>query len=215
MKEAHKKILKLAKPRFKGKMTIEEALTLRRTMRSFSNKKVDLSVVSQLLWALQGIAYVEKLPDGKNVFHRAAPSAGKTYPLEVYMASSRGFYHYEPRSHALSLLSKNDVRESLSESAITPFNKEAIKTAPLTIILASDNEKALKATPLLENALRFTHLEAGHATQNLLLQAVPFDLGMCTITSYSVAKVYEVLKLPLNHRPIYLLPIGFPKEQTA
>jgi len=70
----------------------------------------------------------------------------------------------------------------------------------------------LKATPLFENAVRFVHLEAGHATQNLILQATSFGLGVCTITSYQIAIFYEALKLPLNHRPIYILPIGFPKE---
>ncbi|MDH5732452.1 MAG: nitroreductase family protein [Candidatus Bathyarchaeota archaeon] len=77
--------------------------------------------------------------------------------------------------------------------------------------MAVDNRRALKATPLLENALRFVHIEAGHATQNLILQAVSFGLGVCTITSYQVATVYEVLKLSRDHRPIYILPIGFPK----
>lgn len=208
-------ILKLPKPRSKGEMSVEEALRLRRTTRTFSSREVDLSVVSQLVWVLQGITHVDDLPEGKRISHRAAPSAGMTYPLEVYVALSRGFYHYEPKRHILCLMSENDVREGLSEAAITPLNKEAIKTAPLTIILAADNEKALKATPLLENAVRFAHLEAGHATQNLVLQAVSLGLGVCTMTSYSIAKVYDVLKLPLNHRPIYLLPIGFPKENCV
>jgi len=205
------KILKLPKPQLKDKMTIEEALKSRRTIRKFSDKEIGLPIVSQLLWALQGITNTEKTPEGKKLLHRASPSAGRTYPLEIYLASSNGLYHYEPRRHILSLLNEEDPRVNLSEAAATPLNKEAIKTAPLTIILAADNEKALKATPLMENAVRFVHLEAGHATQNLILQAASFGLGVCTITSYNAAKVYETLKLPLNHRPIYLLPIGFPK----
>ncbi|MFX1250911.1 MAG: nitroreductase family protein [Promethearchaeota archaeon] len=56
-------------------------------------------------------------------------------------------------------------------------------------------------------------LEAGHATQNLILQAACHRLGVCTITSYQLGSVYESLKLPREHRPIYLLPIGFPKRQ--
>jgi len=205
------KILKLPKPQLKGKMTIEESLKLRRMIRKFSDKEIDLPVVSQILWALQGVTNTEKTPEGKKLLHRAAPSAGRTYPLEVYLACSKGLYRYEPRRHILSLLNEEDLRANLSDAAATPLNKEAIKTAPLTMILAADNEKALKATPLMENAVRFVHLEAGHATQNLILQAASFGLSVCTMTSYNVAKVYETLKLPLNHRPIYLLPIGFPK----
>jgi len=210
MKE--QRILKLSHPRFTGSMPVEEAFKLRRTIRRFSRKEIDLSVISQLLWALQGITYVEDSPGERKIFHKSAPSAGRSYPLEVYVAFSRGLYRYEPRKHVLRLITDIDIRDKLSEAAITPLNKEAIKTTPLTIILTVDNRRALKATPLMENAVRFVHLEAGHATQNLILQAVSLGLAVCTITSYNVAAVYEVLKLPLDQRPIYILPIGFSKE---
>jgi SagB-type dehydrogenase family enzyme len=194
-------------------MTIEEAFKSRRTIRSFSSKEIDPSVVSQLLWALQGITYIEESPEGEKILHRAAPSAGRTYPLEVYVALSTGLYRYEPRKHVLHLTSHKDIRDKLSDAALTPLNREAIKTAPLTIILAANNRRALKATPLMENAVRFIHLEAGHATQNLILQAVSLGLGVCTITSYQNVTVYQALELPFKHRPIYLLPIGFPKNE--
>lgn len=205
-------ILKLSHPRFTGSMSIEEAFKLRRTIRRFSSKEIDLSVISQLLWALQGITYVEDSPGEEKILHKSAPSAGRSYPLEVYVAFSMGLYRYEPRKHVLCLISGTDIRDKLSEAAVTPLNKEAIKTAPLTIVLTADNRRALKATPLMESAVRFVHLEAGHATQNLILQSVSLGLAVCTITSCDIAKVYEALKLPLDHRPIYILPIGFPKE---
>jgi SagB-type dehydrogenase family enzyme len=206
-------VLKLPPPRHRGTMSIEEALTVRRTTRKFSSKEIDLPTISQLLWALQGIAYVET-SEGKKIAHRCAPSAGKTYPLKVYAAFSKCLYRYETRKHELHLMNNTDIREGLSEAAVAPLNREAIKTAPLTIILAADNRRALKATPLLENAVRFTHLEAGHATQNLILQAVSLGLGVCTITSYNTAKVYEASKLPLDHRPVYVIPIGFREENA-
>ena len=205
------KILKLSQPRFKGDMSIEEALKSRRTIRTISGEEIDLSVVSQLLWALQGTTCVENFPKDEKTLHKTAPSAGRTYPLEVYTIFQTGLYHYDPRRHTLHLISDEDSRDKLSEAAITPLNRDAIKTAPLTIVLAMDNQRALKATPLLENALRFVHLEAGHATQNLILQAVSLGLGICTITSYQVPTVYESLNLSRDHRPIYILPIGFPK----
>jgi SagB-type dehydrogenase family enzyme len=204
--------MKLPEHRFKEGKSVEDLLKLRKTVRTFSDREVDLPLVSQLLWALQGVTYVEKLPDKKRAFHRTYPSAGKTYPLEAYLAFSGGLYRYEPRRHELQLMNDEDVRGKLAEAAAAPLNKEAIRVAPLTIILAADNNRALKATPLLENAVRFVHLEAGHATQNLILQAASLGLGVCTITSYNVAMVYETLKLPREHRPIYLLPVGFPKD---
>jgi len=144
------------------------------------------SAISQILWALQGITYVKESPEGEGILHKVAPSAGRTYPLKAYVALSTGLYRYKPRRHTLHLVNEKDIRDKLAEAALTPLNKAAIKTAPLTIILTADNQRALKATPLMENAVRFIHLEAGHATQNLVLQAVSLGLGVCTLTSYQL-----------------------------
>jgi len=111
-------------------------------------------------------------------------------------------------------LNEKDVRSELSKAAFTPTNKEAVQKAPLTIVVTADNKKALRASPLLENVVRFVHLEAGHAAQNLILQATALGLGACTITSYNTAMVYEALKIPYDHRPIYLIPVGLPEKRN-
>jgi SagB-type dehydrogenase family enzyme len=213
MKE--QKMLKLSQPKLRSSTSVEEALTLRRTVRDFSAKEIGLSVISQLLWALQGNTRVESISRTEKVFHKGAPSAGKSYPLRVYLAFSKGVARYEPRDHALHVLGEKDVRARLSDAANAPANREAIKTAPVTIVLAADNERALKTTPIMESAVRFVHLEAGHAAQNLMLQAVSLGIGVCSVTSFDIAKIYKVLKLPLKHRPIYLLPLGFPREEAT
>jgi SagB-type dehydrogenase family enzyme len=205
-------MLRLPPPKTKGEMSLEEALSLRKTVRALSDEEIDLPAVSQLLWALQGVTWVEKPSKGKSVSHRTAPSAGKTFPLEIYVALKKGLFRYESRRHALCQLKEKDVRIELSKAAFTQLNKEAIQKAPLTIIVTADNIRALKATSLLENAVRFVHLEAGHATQNLILQATSMGLGACTITSYNIAAIYEALEIPYNHRPIYLIPIGMPEK---
>lgn len=66
-KMREQRILKLSHPRFTGSMSIEEAFKLRRTIRRFSSKEIDLSVISQLLWALQGITYVEDSPGEEKI----------------------------------------------------------------------------------------------------------------------------------------------------
>jgi SagB-type dehydrogenase family enzyme len=209
------KVLKLSQPKLRSRMSVEEALTLRRTVREFSAREIGLSAISQLLWALQGNVRVERITGTETVFHKGAPSAGKSYPLTVYLAFSKGVARYEPRDHALRVLGEKDVRDRLSDAAKAPLNRDAIKTAPVTIVLAADNERALKATPIMESAGRFVHLEAGHATQNLMLQAVSLGIGICSVTSFDITKIYKILNLPLQHRPIYLLPLGFPREEAT
>lgn len=210
-----RKMVELPKPKLKGSLALEEAFLKRRTTRFFQEKDIDLKVISQLLWALQGITYVEDREDEVTIYHRAAPSAGRSFPLEVYMVTPTGFYYYLPQDHRLEQISDEDLRAHLSEAAISRPNQEAIRTVPLTIVLAADNTRALNATPIMENAVRYVHLEAGHAVQNLLLQAASLDLGVCTLTSYQIATVYQALGLPRDHRPIYLLPVGYPASEPS
>ncbi len=205
-------ILKLPSPRHEGPMSLEAAIKARKTTRELSSKSLSLSHVSQLLWALQGVTQTEEPTDGKSLHYRTAPSSGRAFPLEVYTLLSSGLYHFKPFKHELHRLSEEDLRTSLSQAAYAEFNQEAIQTSPLTIVLTVDNKAALKMTPLLEDVIRYVHLEAGHATQNLALQVASLGLGLTMITSFRIGMVYPVLKLPLKHRPIYLLPIGYPPE---
>jgi SagB-type dehydrogenase family enzyme len=207
------KILKLPTPRHKGSMSLEAAIKARKTTRELSAKSLSLDQVSQLLWALQGVTQVEEPSEGKPLHYRTAPSSGRAFPLEVYTLLPSGFYHFKPFTHELHRLTKEDLRAPLSAAAYADFNQEAIQTSPLTIVLTVDNKTALKMTPLLEDVIRYVHLEAGHATQNLALQAASLGLGLTMITSFKIGMVYPVLKLPLKHRPIYLLPIGYPPDE--
>jgi hypothetical protein len=99
--------VELPVPETKGLMSVEEAICRRRSIRSFTDEPIRISEVSQLLWAAQGITdYERKL--------RAAPSAGATYPLKVYLVVSNngvvglaeGLYHYDPFTHQLEYILK-------------------------------------------------------------------------------------------------------------
>jgi SagB-type dehydrogenase family enzyme len=59
-----------------------------------------------------------------------------------------------------------------------------------------------------DRAERYVHLEAGHAAQNLLLQAVALDLGGVTIGAFDDQKVQDALGLPEDQAPLYLIPVG-------
>ena len=87
-------ILSLPMPKVKGKVSLEEAISKRRSVRSFLPKDLSMEQVSQLLWAVQGVT--EK---GRGL--RAAPSAGALYPLEIYLVRSDGIFYYDIKSHSL------------------------------------------------------------------------------------------------------------------
>jgi nitroreductase len=54
-------------------------------------------------------------------------------------------------------------------------------------------------------------MEAGHAAQNLLLQAVALDLGGVPIGAFDDERLSKILGLPENEAPLYLIPIGHPR----
>src|SRR3972149_11008570 len=89
-------------PRTSGQVSVEEALARRRSIREYVDRPLTIAQVMQLLWAAQGVTL-------RQYGFRTAPSAGGTYPLEVYVITKpsgvegleAGIYHYEPRGHRL------------------------------------------------------------------------------------------------------------------
>jgi nitroreductase len=52
-------------------------------------------------------------------------------------------------------------------------------------------------------------MEAGHAAQNVCLQAIPIGLGSVVIGAFSDASIKTTLKLPVDESPLYVIPVGF------
>jgi len=69
-------IIKLPSPQLKGNVSLEETIPKRRAVRRYRNEPLELSQLSQILWSAQGTI-------GTGGF-RAAPSAGVTYPMEIF-----------------------------------------------------------------------------------------------------------------------------------
>lgn len=192
-------MIQLPKPKEKGTLTLEETLVQRRSIREFSDKLLTLDDLSQLLWAAQGIT--------NQAGHRTSPSAGALYPLEVYAVIPDGVYHYEPHGHKMKLHMPGDVRSDLCEAALS---QDAVLNAPVVIVIAGVYARTAQKYGE-ERSLRYVHLEAGHAAQNILLQAVALKLGAVPIGAFYDDDVTVVLHLPSNQSPLYLIPIGHPK----
>jgi SagB-type dehydrogenase family enzyme len=180
-------------------MSLEEALTKRRSVREYSENPLTSEEISQLLWSTQGITH----PAG----YRTAPSAGALYPLEVYVVTPAGNYHYEPSEHRLNLYQQGDFRPELHTSAL---RQDAVLNAPAVFVITAVYERT-EVKYGRERSPRYVHLEAGHAAQNLLLQAVALDLGGVTIGAFYDEAVKEALSLPDDHQPLYLIPVGHPE----
>ena len=190
------RILRLQAPQQKGKMSLEEALARRRSIREFTGEALTEQELSQLLWATQGLTH----PDG----FRAAPSAGALYPLETYLATASGFYHSDPRGHCLVRLSDRDLRAAMYRPA---GDQEALTQAPAVFVIAAVYER-ISCKYGTVRAPRYVYMEVGHAAQNLLLEAVALGLGGVPVGAFEDQGLQKALALPVDHRPLYLVPVG-------
>jgi len=191
----------LPEPRLKSEVSLEEALLKRRSIREYANLPLTLEDVSQLLWAAQGIT--------AEWGGRTAPSAGALYPLEVYLAVGNvenlaaGVYKYKPERHELVKVRDDDVRGELAEAAL---GQNFVMEAAIDIVIAAVYERTTKKYG--DRGVRYTHMEAGHAAQNIYLQATALDLGMVTIGAFYDDRVKDILGMLKNETPLYVIPVG-------
>ncbi len=184
--------------RTRGGQQLSAALSRRRSVREFRERALTLDELSQLVWAAQGVSNEEG--------DRTAPSAGGLRPLELWVATAEGFFHYDPEGHRLGRRSTEDLRRVIYDSAL---EQEMILKAPAVFVFAAVFGRTVRKYGKAD-AFRYVHLEAGHAAQNLLLQAVALGLGGVAIGSFWKARLRKGLGLPAKHEPVYIVAVGAP-----
>lgn len=192
-------IEKLPPPRLEGPLSVEAALARRRSVREFGARPLGAAEIGQLAWAAQGITHGDGL--------RAAPSAGALYPLELYVATAGGLYRYDPREHGLRRLAAGDPRPALARAAL---DQDCVGEAPAVFAITAVVARTARRYGR-ERAARYAHLEAGHAAQNLLLEAVALGLGAVPVGAFDDAALAKALALPPREEPLYLVPVGLPR----
>jgi SagB-type dehydrogenase family enzyme len=194
-------VIGLPQPRYRGDVFLEEALLQRRSVREYTGEPLTLEEISQLLWAAQGITD----PRG----FRTAPSAGGLYPLEVYLVAGEvagleaGVYKYRPQEHSLIWVVVGDRRENLCTAAL---GQVWVREAAADIVILAVYERT--TVKYGDRGIRYVHLEAGHAAQNVCLQATALGLGTVTVGAFYDDEVQAVLGAPKNEKPLYVMPVG-------
>lgn len=200
----------LPKPKYEGKMSVEEAIYKRRSVRNFSALPLKLEEVSQLLWAAGGAT-----ADGVTGATRAYPSAGAIYPLEIYLVAGQvegldpGVYKYDWIKHSLTLLKEGDVREALSKAAMS---QEMVKDAPITIAVTAMLEK-IASRYGERGATRYASMDTGHLGENVHLEAASLGLGTVMVGAFMDKELVNVLGVK-DQVPLYLMPVGRPASKN-
>jgi len=194
--------LKLPRPALAGNISIEQTLAQRRSIRSYSNNELSLPNISQILWAAQGMT--------QDMFFRTAPSAGALYPLEMYLVAGNvrgldiGVYRYFPSRHSLIRICDGDRRDELCKASLS---QPHIRDAAAVAVIAADYSRT--TVKYGTRGIRYAHIEAGCAAENICLQGVSLAIGTCVTGAFDDAKVASILKLPANEEPLLILPIGY------
>jgi len=188
----------LPPPQAKGTMSLEETLAKRRSIRQFASRSLSLAQIGQLMWAAQGIT------DPARGF-RTAPSAGALYPLEIYLVTPDGLYHYVPQGHLLERLRRDDPRKDLAAAGL---DQEQIRQAALNIVIAA----VVRRTEVKyhERAMRYIFIEIGHVAENILLQATALGLGSVPIGAFDDGRVARLLGLSQGEEALYIISLGYP-----
>ncbi len=195
--------MKLPKPRFKGNISVEEALKSRRTVRAFSKRSLSLDQFSQLLWAGYGIT------EG---FRRTVPSAGALYPMDLYAAVGKdgvewvdeGVYHYIPEEHSISLQTMEDVRAEIARASLF---QSWMADAPVVFIITAEYRRV--TIKYGDRGIRYAIIEAGHIAQNIFLQAEALELGAGIVGAFDDERIMNIANLLRNHYPLLIMPVGY------
>ena len=190
-------LIKLPAPDFTN-ASIEVCMEKRRSVRAFKDQELSLQQISNIIWAAQGIT------EDRNEF-RTAPSAGATFPLEVFVAKKDGLYRYVPTSHGLKQETAKDIRKDIAKAAL---GQGFISNAGLVIIIAAVFERT--AMRYGGRAARYVHMEAGHCAQNIHLEAVALGLGSVPVGAFRDEDLSKALKLK-DEEPLYIIPVGYPR----
>lgn len=195
-------LLKLPPPPVEG-ASLAEALKSRRSVRVFDPEGPGLVQAAALLWAAQGV----NRPDSR----RTVPSAGATYPLELYLVTEgskdlpRGVYQYLPKNQ--QLLRRGDRGVAATFRDVTLQNW--VKSAPAAVVVAATASRT--SARYGERGLRYVHFEAGAAAQALALQAAALGLGSGIAGAFDEAGVKRALALAEGEEPLLILPVGRPR----
>jgi SagB-type dehydrogenase family enzyme len=192
---------KLPEPSTEGNVSIEETLMRRMSARNFTAEKLTYQQISQLLWAAQGV-------NRTGTRFRTAPSAGATYPLETYAVTPDGVFRYIPGQHSMVLTREGDHRRELAGAAL---GQGSVSGAPLSIVFTAIYERTTNRYG--ERGVMYVHMEAGHAAQNVHLQAVALGLGSVPIGAFEPEKVRDVIRTGAHEVPIYIIPVGYPANR--
>ncbi len=190
------KEIMLPKPQTDGGMPLIQALKARQSSREFSQEKLPLQVLSNLLWAADGV----NRPDGK----RTAPSAVNWQNIDIYVAMADGLYLYQPSEHALKGILPEDVRAATGR-------QDFVKDVPVNLIYVADFSKINRGTEEDKNFYSAAH--TGFISQNVYLYCASEGLATVVRGLIDRESMAKLMKLRPDQKVMLAQSLGYPKKK--
>ncbi|HOW82873.1 MAG TPA: SagB/ThcOx family dehydrogenase [Spirochaetota bacterium] len=189
-----RKLIMLPKPAMTGGMPLMTALAKRQSSRSFSEKPLPDQVLSNLLWAADG---VNRPDSGK----RTAPSAMNKQEIDIYVALAEGLYRYDAAKHALELVLDRDIRAQTGQ-------QDFVAGAALNLVYVADLSAAAGSDR--EEKVMYAAADTGFIGQNVYLFCASEGLAT-VIRGYIDRKALgKAMKLKSGQMIILAQTVGYP-----
>ena len=187
----------LPKPeKTKGK-PLMQALSLRRSTRSFADIEISEQELSNLLWAANGI----NRPESGG---RTAPSAMGSKEITVYVARRDGLYQYDPDKNSLIQKGDEDIRKSTGKQDFT-------QNAPVNLIYVADFEKMHSGLSPDDKDF-YAATDTGFVSQNVYLYCASEGLVTVVLNWVDKEKLHARMGLTQKQKIILTQPVGYPDE---
>jgi SagB-type dehydrogenase family enzyme len=189
------------------KISLNQAITKRKSRRSYKDQFLTLEEVSYLLYITQGI----RIKVSDSVALRTVPSAGARHSLETYLCANhisglaQGIYRYLPIEHKLLL--HHSIPDSGSRLTSAAFGQDFVGNAPVVFIWTAIPYRMEWRYGMA--AHKVILIDAGHVCQNLYLAVEDISCGTCAVAAYDQDAMDRLLQLDTEEEfVIYLAPVG-------
>lgn len=179
--------IQLPAPDKSGGKPLMQALSHRKSTRSYQDKELSRQQLSDLLWAANGFNRDDK---------RTAPTANNRQELELYVTTKHGVYFYDARNHLLKEVKKGDHRAQAGM-------QDYVATAAVNLIFVSDMEKA--------TAKEFAYADCGFVAQNVYLYCASEELGCVIRGSVNKDMLAQLLNLEPGFEVLLSQSVGYPQ----
>jgi nitroreductase len=171
-----------------------EALMLRRSVRAYDPKPLPPQLLSDLLWAGNG---VNRPATGD----RTTPYWRHIMVIDTYAAMAEGVWLYDPSKHRLVPHLGGDIR---AETGLQDF----VATAPLNLIYVAHGERMQDISA--EERRLYASVDSGFIGQNVYLFCASEGLATVFRGAVPYDKLAKRLQLPPEQFVTFAQTVGYP-----